>query len=287
MEMINMNHYEILGVTEGASKEEIKKAYEERLYKIEIEVTDERRSRLFMRVLNEAYEVLYSKDSINEVEKNDNMFIDTDLDNSEEEMFKTVVMSQVDMEKELEKQKELKAVTAKAYSDSSEKKKKQKSNKSTSSTKSTSKKKDKLKEKSRDKDIEEKDNDKFKEEKKDNSKVKVIKEEKSNSSNMILSILLLPLKIIAVPIIIILSIIIFLCKIISLVSWVASKVVIVGGIGLGAIHVYQVYLGQAADKKLLVLAAAAVVVSFFLPSILRVIPNILGSLNNGLKDFVF
>lgn len=286
-----MNHYEILGVTEGASKEEIKKAYEERLYKIEIEVLDQRRSKLFMRVLNEAYEALINKDFNKKVEKADNMFIDNELDNSEEEMFKTVVMSQVEIqneiEKEIEKQMESKTVSVKTYSDSSENKRKQKNNKSTSSTKSTSKKKNKAKEKIENKDREEKDIDKIKEGKKEGTKVKVIKEDKNNSSNMILSILLLPLKIIAVPIIIILSIIIFLCKIISIVSWIASKVVIVGGIGLGAIHVYQVYLGQAADKKLLVLAATAVVVSFFLPSILRVIPNILGSLNKGLKDFVF
>lgn len=95
------------------------------------------------------------------------------------------------------------------------------------------------------------------------------------------------LKILAIPVIVVLSTIIFFCKIISLVSWIASKIIIVASIALSAIHGYQIYIGQPIQYKIFVISAVAFVISLFLPSILKIVPSVLGGLNDRLKRFVF
>ena len=60
-----MEHYKILGVDENASMEEIKKAYEDKVNKFKEEIEDERKSRSFIKVFDEAYEKIKE-----EIEKN-------------------------------------------------------------------------------------------------------------------------------------------------------------------------------------------------------------------------
>lgn len=97
----------------------------------------------------------------------------------------------------------------------------------------------------------------------------------------------LPFKILALPLIGILSVIILLCQVINVVSWIASKLLIVGAISVGAIHLYQVKLGQTINYNILILAASVLLLSFFLPYVLRFVLKVFKKLNNVLKDFVF
>lgn len=117
---------------------------------------------------------------------------------------------------------------------------------------------------------------------KEKNKKVVVKKEKNSG------LLLIPLKILVLPVIAILSILIFICKIISISSWVVSKVIIVGAIAIAAIHGYRIYIGQVArEYNIFVACGIGFIVSIFLPSIVRILPNILQGINNSLKDFVF
>ena len=118
-----------------------------------------------------------------------------------------------------------------------------------------------------------------------NKKV-VVKKEKA--SNEILNVLLIPLKIIALPIIAILSILIFICRIISISSWLVAKIIIIGVIAIAAIHGYQIYTGQEViNYNIFIACGIGFIVSLFLPSIVRIVPNMLQGINNSLKNFVF
>ncbi|WP_133016025.1 J domain-containing protein [Clostridium cuniculi] len=117
---------------------------------------------------------------------------------------------------------------------------------------------------------------------KEKNKKVVVKKEKNSS------LLLIPLKILVLPVIVILSILIFICKIISISSWLVSKVIIVGAIAIAAIHGYRIYIGQVArEYNIFVACGIGFIVSIFLPSIVRIVPNTLQGINNSLKDFVF
>ena len=114
----------------------------------------------------------------------------------------------------------------------------------------------------------------------------VVKKEKA--SHEILNVLLIPLKIIALPIIAILSILIFICRIISISSWLVAKIIIIGVIAIAAIHGYQIYTGQEViNYNIFIACGIGFIVSLFLPSIVRIVPNMLQGINNSLKNFVF
>ncbi len=94
-------------------------------------------------------------------------------------------------------------------------------------------------------------------------------------------------KILALPVIAILWITLFLCKILNLISWIASKIIVIASIAGASIHGYQVYIGHAVQYRVFIPCAIGVIVSLFLPSILRVLPTILEVINNSLKRFIF
>ena len=114
----------------------------------------------------------------------------------------------------------------------------------------------------------------------------VVKKEKG--SDGVLGLLLIPVKILVLPIIALLSILIFICRIISISSWIVSKVIIFGTIAISAIHGYQIYTGQIA-KEYTVFVACGIgfIVSIFLPSIVRIVLNILQGTNSSLKNLIF
>ena len=157
-----------------------------------------------------------------------------------------------------------------------------KKNKNSSSVKRNSINKNNKEYNSRDRDRDrDRDNIANNEYKEKNKKV-VVKKEKNSG------LLLIPLKILVLPVIAILSILIFICKIISISSWLVSKVIIVGAIAIAAIHGYRIYIGQVArEYNIFVACGIGFIVSIFLPSIVRILPNTLQGINNSLKDFVF
>lgn len=153
-----------------------------------------------------------------------------------------------------------------------------KKNKNSSSVKRNSINKNNKEYNSRDRDRDNIANNEYKEK---NKKV-VVKKEKNSG------LLLIPLKILVLPVIAILSILIFICKIINISSWLVSKVIIVGAIAIAAIHGYRIYIGQVArEYNIFVACGIGFIVSIFLPSIVRILPNTLQGINNSLKDFVF
>lgn len=261
-----MDYYNILGVKENASKEEIKSAYENKVKKIKEEVENEKRAKLFIKAFDEAYEALMKLEESGQVEQ-----IDIEVDDN-----RTVIMKPHEVQQELENQRRVNSGSE--YSETKKKPTKKRSN--SSSKKNVKSKKDYSEDEDKEKRNKERKNEK-------NNKKSVVRESKNSTASTIMSVLILPLKILALPIIVILSVIILLCKMINIVSWLASKVIIVGAIGIGAIHLYQINLGQVIDKKLLFAVVVAVIVSFFLPSILKIIPKVFGGLNDALKDFVF
>lgn len=264
-----MNYYNILGVKENATKEEIKAAYENKVKKIKEEIENERRAKLFINALDEAYEYLMKLEESGQV-KQRNISSKTVDEN------RTVIMKPQEIQQELERQR---SVSSEREYLQTKKRSTRKSSSSSSKNKTKSK-----KDYSEDEKRENKNKDRRKEK---NNKQRVVREKKNSTTSNIMKVLILPLKIISLPIIAILSVIILLCKTINVVSWLASKVIIVGAIGIGAIHLYQINLGQLMDEKLLFIVGVAVVASFFLPYILKVVPKVLGSLNETLKDFVF
>ena len=50
---------------------------------------------------------------------------------------------------------------------------------------------------------------------------------------------------------------------------------------------YQIYIGQPMRYEIFAISAVAFIVSLFLPSILKIVPSTLGSVNDRLKRFVF
>jgi cation transport ATPase len=254
-----MEHYKILGVDENASMEEIKKAYEDKVNKFKEEIEDERRAKSFIKVFDEAYEKIKEEREKNKSQQT--VIIDNQVE---------------DLNKDFDKD------SSNGYEDFNEyeqestvsKEKKRSSSKSTSIRKQKGSKK---------KSTGDRDNiESQKQSKRDNNK-KVGRNKRNSSS----SLTQLPLKILLMPIIAILSIIIFLCKIVNLISWVASKIIIIAAIAISAIHGYQIYIGHAIQYKIFVLCALGFVVSLFLPSILKMLVSTLSKVNNKLKKFIF
>jgi len=249
------DYYKLLGVEKSASKEEIKEAYEKQVEKIKKEVVNEKRLNQFLKIFDQAYEALNSLE--------ENQLTDKD---------ETLIMDPQEVQKELEVNNKSNNYTYR--------------NNSKSKGRSASRKKNDFTEKgvSKYKDKKNKLNDN-KEEK--GIKQKVAKKSSKSNAKPILHLFMLPFKILALPIIAILSVIILLLQIINIISWIATKLLIVGSISVGAIHLYQVNLGQAINYNILILAASVLVASFFLPYTLNFVLKILKTLNDALKGFVF
>ncbi|MGN2349754.1 DnaJ domain-containing protein [Clostridium cagae] len=248
------DYHKILGVEKNASKKEIKEAYEKQVEKIKKEVINEKRLNQFLKVFDEAYEAL------NSIEEN--LIMDKD---------ETLIIQPKEIEKEQGVNNEKSLVSrnrSKSRSKNTNSKKRDTSKKSFSENKDKKNKlNDNREEKSR--------------------KQKVVEKSPKSDSKQIFDLFMLPLKILALPLIAALSIIVLICQIINVVSWIASKVLIVGSISIGAIHLYQVKMGQVMNYNILILAASVLLVSFFLPYILKLLLTIFQKLNNVLKDFVF
>ncbi len=248
------DYHKILGVEKNDSKEEIKEAYEKQVEKIKKEVVNEKRLNQFLKVFDEAYEVLNSIEENSIRDKDETLIIKP---------------KEIEQEQVVNNGKNLVSRNrSKSRSKNTSSKKRDTSKRSFSENKDKKNKlNDNREEKSR--------------------KQKVAEKSPKSNSKQIFDLLMLPLKILALPLIAVLSIIVLVCQIINVISWIASKVLIVGSISIGAIHLYQVKMGQVMNYNILVLAASVLLASFFLPYILKFLLTVFQKLNNMLKDFVF
>ncbi|NFO32842.1 molecular chaperone DnaJ [Clostridium botulinum] len=248
------DYHKILGVEKNASKEEIKEAYEKQVEKIKKEVVNEKRLNQFLKVFDEAYEVLNSIEENSIRDKDETLIIKP---------------KEIEQEQVVNNGKNLVSRNrSKSRSKNTSSKKRDTSKRSFSENKDKKNKlNDNREEKSR--------------------KQKVAEKSPKSNSKQIFDLLMLPLKILALPLIAVLSIIVLVCQIINVISWIASKVLIVGSISIGAIHLYQVKMGQVMNYNILVLAASVLLASFFLPYILKFLLTVFQKLNNMLEDFVF
>jgi len=258
-----MEYYKILGVDENASMEEIKKAYEDKVNKFKEDIEDERRAKSFIKVFDEAYEKI--KEAREKNQNKQTVIIDNKVEDLNKHLNGSCYNDNSNGYESFNEYEQESTVS---------KEKKRASSKSTSIRKQK---------RSKEKSTEDRDDIKSqKQSKRDNNK-KV----RSNRKNSSSSRAQLPFKILLMPIIAILSMIIFLCKILNIISWVASKIIIIAAIAISAIHGYQIYIGHAIQYKLFVLCAVGFVVSLFLPSILKILVSTLSKVNNKLKKFVF
>lgn len=252
------DYYKILGVEQNASKEEIKVAYEKQVNKLRKEVVNEKRFNQFLKLFDEAYEALNSLEEKQLINEN-----------------ATLIMKPQEVQKELEYNNK-----SNNYIDRSNSK---------SKGRTSSRKKNNFTEKvitqdNRNRDKKNKLND-SKEEK--DRKQKAAEKRSKSDTKSILNLLTLPFKILVLPIIAVLSIVIGLLQIINIISWIATKLLIVGSISAGAIHLYQVKMGQSMNYNILILAVSVLLASFFLPYILKFVLKVLKTLNDILKKFVF
>lgn len=249
------DYYKLLGVEKNASKEEIKEAYEKQVEKIKKEVVNEKRLNEFLKIFDEAYETLNSLE--------ENKLIDENA---------TLIMNPQEVQEELE--------------DNNRSNNHLNRNNSKSKGRSTSRKKNDFTEKAVSKNKDKKNKLSDEKEEKDREQ-KAAKKRPQSNAKQTFNLIMLPFKIVALPVIAILSLIILLLQIINIISWIVTKLLIIGSISIGAIHLYQVKLGQPINYNILILAASVLLVSFFLPYILKFVLKISKSLNDILKGFVF
>lgn len=249
------DYYKILGVEKNASKEEIKEAYEKQVEKIKKEVVNEKRLKQFLNLFDEAYEALINLE--------ENQLINVNS---------TLILNPKEIQKELEDNNESNNYVNRSNSKSKGRSFNRKKNDFTEKRVSKNKdKKNKLNDNTEEKD----------------RKQKTTEKKPKSNTKQILNLFMLPFKILALPIIAILSVIILLLQIINVISWIATKLLIVGAISAGAIHLYQVKIGQPINYNILILAALVLLTSFLLPYILKLMLKVLKILNDVLKGFVF
>lgn len=257
-----MNYYEILGLEKNASKEEIQAAYDAQVKRYKEEIKDDRRLQKFLSLFKEAYDALM-EEKAKEEKLSDRVKEISATSTSSNENFENYI-------KEKDIDREYYSEEYNGYDSRKSRKNKSKS-RSKSSTKNSGKKNNKDNVKSK------------KEEKYKKDKVKASREKNNSSFDLIK----LPFKIVAFAIVVVLSIIIFVLKVISLATWLVSKLLIIASIGISSIHGYQIYMGQGPDYRIFFWCGVAFIISLFLPSIVKTLPSILESINNKLKNFVF
>lgn len=117
---------------------------------------------------------------------------------------------------------------------------------------------------------------------------RINKVENKQKSVGVTSIVLIPLKILALPIIAVLTLLGIICKVLSVSSWIVSKIIIIGAIAISAIHGYRIYTGQIPrEYNIFVICAIGFIISIFLPSVLKLISSSVDTSNKALKGFVF
>ncbi|MVX67159.1 DnaJ domain-containing protein [Clostridium chromiireducens] len=254
------DYYKILGVEQNASKEEIKAAYERQVEKLKKEVANEKRLNQFLSIFDEAYESLSSLEKNQLTDEN-----------------KTLIIKPQEVQKVLEDDDK-----SKNYIDGVNSKRKER----TSNRKKNNFIEKAVPQNKGKKNVYKKNKFNDKEEEQVRNQKSIEERSKSNTKSTI-NLIMLPFKILVLTLIVVLTVVIALLQIVSIISWIATKLLIVGSISAGAIHLYQVKLGQPMNYNILILATSVLIASFFLPYIIKFVLKVLQTLNNVLKDFVF
>ncbi|MBE6050007.1 MAG: hypothetical protein E7214_04905 [Clostridium sp.] len=272
-----MDCYEILGVDKNSSMEELRKAYEKRVKKIENEVDNRKNADAFFKVLEEAYkEALFnmatSHKSGQDIESTV-MFTKEELEDIRSE----------DFDDELCYDEEPYEDDDYAYNDyDGEKRTKTKKRKSKSRSR---------KQKDNSKKSTDKKNEKKKNRNKDGNEVEGKREKKKKSGEKDekgVKIIALPVKIIAFPIMIILSAVILILRFIDAIIWIVTKILIVASIAGASIYGYKVYRGEInMDLRVFLACGGVFILSVILPYITRTVPDSLDIINNSIKHFIF
>lgn len=250
-----MESYKILGIDENASMEEVRQAYENKVNEIKKEIINEKRAKAFIEVFDNAYEEI--KVEKEKIQSQETTVINIKKINSEQNSKNDISTNKFEEDEETFKNNKIKKKPSSIKSSR---------NNYNKSIKSSNKdKKDNLK-------------------RRNNNKKKELKKEENSSIGTLIQFIL---KVLALPIIVILTILIFLCKVINLISWIVTKIIIIGSIAAASIHGYQVYIGQPMYYDIFIGCAIAFLVALLLPSILKIVPSLLEKINNKLKDFAF
>ena len=250
-----MESYKILGIDENASMEEVRQAYENKVNEIKKEIINEKRAKAFIEVFDNAYEEI--KVEKEKIQSQETTVINIKKINSEQNSKNDISTNKFEEDEETFKNNKIKKKPSSIKSSR---------NNYNKSIKSGNKdKKDNLK-------------------RRNNNKKRELKKEDNSSIGTLIQFIL---KVLALPIIVILTILIFLCKVINLISWIVTKIIIIGSIAAASIHGYQVYIGQPMYYEIFIGCAIAFLVALLLPSILKIVPSLLEKINNKLKDFAF
>ena len=247
-----MENYKILGIDRNASMEEVQRAYKNKVREYRENITDEKRANAFIKVFDKAYEEI----KMERIQNQQTMPIDREEYN--------INNQRRDSKNDNETRKR-----------SEKKEDSKKRNKSSSSSNGRNK---NYNQKS------ERNSNEARDKKRDNSRERDVK--KQDESSLMNKFLKLPFKIILLPIVVVLSLIIALLKVINMISWVASKIVIIAAIATSAIHGYQIYIGHAIQYKVFIISGIGFIVALCLPFVLKTLISILESINNGLKKFI-
>ena len=292
-----MDYYKVLGIDENATKEEIQKAYESQVKKYKEEIKDEKRAEQFLNVFKEAYDELMKKKNFEEMfDKDDNFegneqnsntyniqnnsydihnsysddYLEDDYDStySKEDYYDNDYDDYDDYDEEDYYEEDYYDEDDNHIKKHKKNRKRSKRGSNSSNLKSNNRKENKY------------DRDKNKEREKRIEKSRKDEEESS------FSLIKIPFKILAIPLIALLSLIIVLIKIISFATWLVSKVIMAISIGVASIHCYQIYIGQPKDYRIFAICILGAVLALILPFVVKILPKPLEGLNNSLKDFV-
>lgn len=282
-----MDYYKVLGIDENATKEEIQKAYESQVKKYKEEIKDEKRAEQFLNVFKEAYDELMKKKNFEEMfDKDDNFegneqnsntyniqnnsydihnsysddYLEDDYDStySKEDYYDNDYYDEEDYYDE---------------DDNHVKKHKKNRKRSRRGSNSSNLKSNNRKENKYDRD-------------KNKGREKRIEKSRKDEEESSFSLIKIPFKILAIPLIALLSLIIVLIKIISFATWLVSKVIMAISIGVASIHYYQIYIGQPKNYRIFAICILGAILALILPFVVKILPKPLEGLNNSLKDFV-
>lgn len=282
-----MDNYEILGISKDTSMEEVKAAYEERLYEIDNEVVNRKNAKAFKKVLKYAYEDINNKSSIEDtlvmtkedfrnamkqagfkdIDEEDDYYED-DCDEYTEEDYNYYYG-----EDNSDNQEES------SYEDESDYRINEVPRQRRSSRYS---KKNKHKNKKKAK----KNNTRTREY--DRRRSEIYRDEEDIEDNKMPWLIKFPLSVLAIPFIVVLAIILFICDILNVILSIIAKLLIfasvVGGVAYG-LAVYKEMLPL--DNRAFVICGVVFILSLIVPPVLEVIFKPLEILNNKLKAFVF
>lgn len=258
-----MEKYKVLGIDENASRDEIEIAYINKIEEFNKTIKDKKKLKKYLTLFDKAYREIKKEQYTKEYEET--LLIDIKEIKSKEEIDSNIdaysegglVFEEWIDEDTLDYKENVSAKKTKKTGVKSISSKKTRSNKSKSN----------------------KDNKRAEKKAKDVEHVKK-KRERDKDRNSFIRILR---KVLVTPIIMVISIIILFCEVLNVISWIVSKIMIVGSIALASIHGYQIYNGQAIQYKIFILSGCVFILAFCLPTVTKTLSKLLNNVKGKLK----